>query len=294
MGSHSEKSGDGESGADSRFSWAAGRSGGTIIDRMPDLFPSLASFVLAAIVVCGAQLIYATVGFGAGMFAVSFLALILPDLGGAVAALLLLTLVTEVWVLGHEWRHARGRLLIGLVPAMALGLWLGTGGLARGDVSVLKRALGAVVLLAGVWFFVQDRVLTRFRSSTGNSDLKPRAFWIATPTGFFSGVLAGLFGTGGPPVIVLLRGYGLDKRSFRATILWYFLIMSGIRVVIYSGAGLLSNETVYAAAWLLPSTIAGILLGMTVHHRLSERQFGYAVAGLLIVLGALLLVGLGR
>ncbi len=67
---------------------------------MPELFPSVTVFVLCGLVVACAQMIYATVGFGAGMFSIALLAMLLPDLAGAVAALLLLTLVTEVWVKG--------------------------------------------------------------------------------------------------------------------------------------------------------------------------------------------------
>ncbi len=92
---------------------------------MPDLFGNLPSFVACALIMAGAQLIYATVGFGAGMFAVALMAIVLPDLTDAVVVLLILTFVTEVWVLIRAWRLARTRLLGWLAPGMAVGLWLG-------------------------------------------------------------------------------------------------------------------------------------------------------------------------
>ena len=49
---------------------------------MPPLFPTTASFLLSALIVAGAQTIYATVGFGGGMFAVALLALVLISLYG--------------------------------------------------------------------------------------------------------------------------------------------------------------------------------------------------------------------
>ncbi len=271
---------------------------------MPPLFPDWPTFALCALIMAAAQLIYATVGFGAGMFSVALLALVLPDLAPAVATLMVLTFVTEVWVLAHSWRQARGRLLIGLLPTMALGLWLGTHVLATADVSGLKRGLGFVVAAAGAWFLFQHQRAGRAPTYPAADEPRPepaspvtarrRRGWSALPAGLVSGVLAGMFGTGGPPVIVFLRAYGLDKGAFRATILWYFLIMSLVRAVTYTREGLLTTAELYAALWLLPASLIGMGLGMVVHHRVSERQFSLAVAVLLVLLGVLLVVGVGR
>lgn len=259
---------------------------------MPALFPDTATFVACCLIITGAQFIYATVGFGAGMFAVALLAMVLPDLKDAVATLLLLTLVTEIWVLAHAWRHARLWLLLGLLPTMALGMWLGTQILVSGDVGPLKRALGAVVAGAGIWFAFHER--RRNPAATDERPLAIRHTWTSLPAGLISGLLAGTFGTGGPPVIIYLKGYGLDKSAFRATLLWYFLIMSAVRGGTYLHAGVLGGSQLWAAVWLLPATVAGILAGMLVHQRLSERHFGLAVALLLVILGALLLAGVGQ
>ena len=107
-------------------------------------------------------------------------------------------------------------------------------------------------------------------------------------------MLTGLFGTGGPPVIVLLRGYRLDKGAFRATLLGYFFLMSFFRSSSYIWAGILTWDIVWAALWLMPATIIGVLLGMAAHHRLSEQSFGVVVSILLMLLGSLLLIGVSR
>ena len=61
---------------------------------MPELFPSVTDFVLCALIVAGGQLIYAAVGFGAGMFSIALLAMVVRDLVPSVVALCLLMLVT--------------------------------------------------------------------------------------------------------------------------------------------------------------------------------------------------------
>lgn len=266
---------------------------------LPPLFPTLTAFVLSAVIVAGAQVIYATVGFGAGMFSVALLALLLPDLSGAVAALLLLTLVTELWVLAHAWHHARVRLLLGLLPTTLLGLLIGTQILVSADVPGLKRALGGVVLAAGAWFVYRDlRTRETVRDDPSGALQHSRRgqvrAWLSLPAGLVSGLLAGLFGTGGPPVIVFLKSYHLDKSAFRATILWFFLLMSVVRGGAYLRAAVLAGDELRAALWLLPGSLAGTVLGSFVHHRLSEHVFARIVSILLMILGAVLLLTGGR
>jgi uncharacterized membrane protein YfcA len=270
---------------------------------MPELFPDFGSFLACALIMGVAQFVYATVGFGAGMFAIALLAMVLPELAGAVTVLLLLTFVTEVWVLAHDWRRARVRLLLGLVPAMAVGLWIGTQVLVSGDVGFLKRLLGLVVAGAGMWFLCEQRRRARvfglepdapLAAPRPESQRPPRPVWLGPLVGVLSGVLGGLFGTGGPPVIILLRAYRVDKGTFRATLLWYFYLMSLIRAGTYYHAGLLDLEICFAALWLLPASLVGIVAGMVVHRRLSETRFLAAVSALLIILGVLLVAGLQR
>jgi uncharacterized membrane protein YfcA len=178
-------------------------------------------------------------------------------------------------------------------------MWLGTEMLAAGNVAWLKRLLGAVVVAAGVWFLQQERRRARLeKAGPANEDERPPQTggrtWTSLPAGLAAGTLAGLFGTGGPPVIVYLKAYRLNKGAFRATLLWYFLLAGGLRIATYLRAGLLTGREVRSALWLLPASLAGMLLGMAIHRRLPERHFAIVVSVLLIFLGALLLLGGGK
>jgi len=200
----------------------------------------------------------------------------------------------------RSWRKARLRLLPGLLPTMVLGMWLGTKLLVVGDVTWLKHALGVVVLAAGAWFLYEERRGQTRPETAPLPAVEPRprargaACWLSLPIGLASGVLGGLFGTGGPPVIVFLKGYRLDKSAFRATLLWFFLLSSFIRAGSYLQAGILTGNEVVAAVWLLPPSLFGMVLGMLAHRRMSERHFAAAVSVLLMLLGALLTVGVGQ
>lgn len=262
---------------------------------MPDLFGDFVSFLACVLIMAVAQLIYATVGFGAGMFAVALMALVLPDLTGIVVVLLLLTFVTEVWVLARNWRWARIRLLGWLVPGMAAGLWLGTRVLVTTDTSLLKQLLGLMIMAAGLYFIVENRA-RRWNHPTGVTEASSprRGVWISLPVGLLSGLLGGLFGTGGPPVIIYLRASRLDKSAFRSTILTYFFLMSLLRGWTYAGADLFTIDRAVAAGMLLPGSVVGIILGMIAHNHVSEHRFGQIVSILLVALGILLAAGAGR
>lgn len=262
---------------------------------MPDLFGHPLPLIACVLIMAGAQLIYATVGFGAGMFAVTLMAMVLPDLTGVVVVLLILTLVTEVWVLTRAWRQARIRLVVWLVPGMAVGLWLGTRILVTTDVGLLKQFLGWVVAGAGLYFAFENRVRRGTQNPEESEKCLPLSVsWISLPVGFLSGVLGALFGTGGPPVIIFLRACRLDKATFRSTILMYFLLMSLLRAGTYTTAALFTMDRVWAAALLLPGSIAGVIVGTVIHNRISDRLFSQVISVLLIVLGLLLASGAGR
>ncbi len=253
------------------------------------------TFIACILIMAVAQVIYTAVGFGAGMFAVTMMALVLPDLTDIVVVLLLPTLAVEMWVVARTWRQVKTNLLGWLVPGMAAGLWLGTRVLVTTDVSLLKRLLGLVVMAAGLYFMYEQRVRRGDQNLTQNDPhRRSNTAWISLPAGLLSGILGAMFGTAGPPVIIFLRGYRLSKAAFRSTILIYFLLMSLIRAGTYSTAGLVTADRAFAAALLLPSSVAGIIIGTIIHDRISEQRFSQVISVLLVVLGTLLVAGVGR
>lgn len=262
---------------------------------MPDLFGSLLTYIGCALIMAVAQLIYATVGFGAGMFAVSLMALLLPDLTGIVVVLLVLTFITEVWVLTRSWRQVRFRLLSWLVPGLAVGLYLGTRILVSTDIGLLKQLLGILVSGMGLYFVMQGKDANDGqRPARCESRLSATASWLSLPIGLLSGTLGAMFGTGGPPVIIFFRACRLDKTAFRSTILMFFLLMSLLRAGTYATADLFTVDRILAAALLIPGSLAGTVVGTLIHDRISEDHFRRVVSMLLVVLGALLVAGAGR
>ena len=259
---------------------------------MEAVFPDLTTWWLFAATIVVAQIVYATVGFGAGMLTLAVMAHFVHDVTGVISVLLVHTFLSEVMILARSWRQVRWRMIVALLLPMALGVWLGALGLSHlseADVAGLKRGLGLVVALAGLWFLWSEARRGAVATSPAEAPGLPRP-GAALLCGLASGLLGGLFGTGGPPVIVFLKTCRLDKHGFRATIIAYFFLMSVARGGSYVQQGLLQSEHALAALVLLPAAVSGTLIGMTTHDRVPEQLFARVVSVVLMLLGLLLVV----
>ena len=112
---------------------------------------------------------------------------------------------------------------------------------------------------------------------------------LAPPVGLVSGVLNGLFGTGGPPVIIWYHLADVGKSAFRANLMTIFLLMTLVRAPSYAAAGLITTPRLWSALAVAPAVVCGAWWGHRAHVRISERTFRRLVALLLAVIGAGLL-----
>lgn len=227
-----------------------------------------------------AEAIYVLLGFGAGLVAVGALALLFPDVRDGVVLLLLVNLPTEVFVVWSSWREVNWRGVAVLMVGIAIGIPVGAWFLGRSNPGVLLTALGVVLLVVGTGFLSAPRERTvRWPG------------WVAGPVGLSSGLLTGLFGTGGPPLVLYYQLSGTDKAAFRGNLMAIFLLMTLVRVPSYAGMGLITAERLWSSLVVLPAVLAGAWLGNRLHLRIEEATFRRLVAGALVVLGGLLIAG---
>jgi uncharacterized membrane protein YfcA len=244
------------------------------------MFSSPWQLVAVGLVLVAAEAIYVLLGFGAGLVAVGALALLLPDVRDGVVLLLLVNLPAEVFVVCTSWRDVNWRGVAILMVGVAMGIPVGAWALGWSNPAILLTALGAVLLVVGAGFILVPR--ERVVRWPG---------WAAGPIGLSSGLLTGLFGTGGPPLVLYFQLSGADKAAFRGNLMAIFLLMTVIRVPSYFGMGLITAERLWSSLAVLPAVLAGAWIGNRLHLRIDEGTFRRLVAGALMVLGALLLLG---
>ncbi len=107
--------------------------------------------------------------------------------------------------------------------------------------------------------------------------------------GVFSGLIAGLLGTGGAIRGITLAAYNLKMDAFIATSAIIDLAIDSCRSVVYSINGYVHKHDLYLIPILLIVSIAGTFIGKLFLTKISEKQFKSIVLILVLVTGIITL-----
>ena len=245
----------------------------------PTFFDSVPAYLAACVIVVVSQIVYVLFGFGSGLVLVGLLALVVPDLRDVVVLVLLVNVPAELFVVYRSRRSIRWKGVATIGIGVAAGIPLGTVILRGGDPTVLLGILGVALLVIATAFLRLD---DGFRFDP--------PWWTAAPTGVLSGVLTGMFGTGGPPLIVYYRLIGLPKAEFRGNLMAIFLLMTCVRIPSYVVGGLITAPRVAAGVAVLPAVLAGAWIGHRIHVDVPEPTFRRWIALGLFAIGVVLLI----
>lgn len=234
---------------------------------------------LSALVVAAAAVVRGAFGFGDALVAMP---LLVAMLGARTATPLVAILMAAAGLLVFaEARHAidwRGaaRLLAGAVPGALLG--------AAALRALPERWLALALGIGLVGFGLQGLLI---RPATGDA---PRSAHWAWPLGFLAGALGGSLNTAGPPMVVFATLRRWPPARTRGTLQGVFLPLSIVVLSSHALGGLWTAEIGLLAAACAPALLLGTLLGGALGRRIPADRFQRLLYGLLIVLGALLLM----
>lgn len=198
-------------------------------------------------------------------------------------ALALLTVplfVTNIWQSlhgGHGGEVLRRFWLLALV--LIVGIGLGTRLLVALDPRTLYLVMGVMVLIYPVLSVLNPT----FR-------VPPQAEgWLGPVIALPSGLIGGMSGFFGPPLILFLAGLRLGKDVFVAAVALIFLSGAIALTVFLAGHGVLGRDDLTASVAALAPALAGIYLGQRVRARISQRVFERALLVVLVLIGINLL-----
>lgn len=236
--------------------------------------------ILSSIIVTIAFLIRGLTGFGSGLLMVPLLLLFL-DMRLVVPTAVSLAVLCGIFLIStfqtRKW--VRKDVLLMMIAGVAIGTPLGAYVLASYKSSLLKRLFGL--------FLSAYALKMLFGGSGKDREIKNYVGLIA---GFLGGCLGGMFGTGGPPVIIYLNRKIKDKRAFRATLILYFLVANTWQFVIFCYARLINGEVLKFVLYLVPAFIIGNLVGSILHIKVNQVLFNRIVALVLLITGVFLIV----
>ncbi|WP_298633808.1 sulfite exporter TauE/SafE family protein [uncultured Umboniibacter sp.] len=243
--------------------------------------------VLLALIVFGAFAVGAMTGFGSVVLALSVGALII-DLPSLVVILVPLTLLMNLPLAWRNRSHIDWSLLLKVIlpfmlSGMAIGYWLPQ--IFPEDILTLVFA-SFILLLSGQALLQLKSLPVDAVVDSRNTSVQQtkRASLIGV-----SGVIHGMYASGGPLLVYAMSKAAKGKAAFRATLVTVWLSLNSVLTVAYLIDGRLLAQG-YSIALLAPMVLAGAWVGNWMHHRVDEASFLQLVYGLLAVVAILLIL----
>ncbi|MDM8519265.1 sulfite exporter TauE/SafE family protein [Anaerolineales bacterium HSG6] len=236
----------------------------------------LTSILLTMIILFIAAGTKATFGFGDALLAMPLLAFIwsMQTVSPLVA---FLGVTVSFIVLWQDWHKvdfkAAWRLIIASTLGIPLGLWI----LTNAPESIVKRVLGTILILFGLYNLLKPSLFSLKNDNWGYL------------FGFIAGMLGGAYNTSGPPVVIYgtLRCWPPDQ--FRATLQGHFLFTAVLIFLGHGIQGLWTWQVFQLYLFSLPGILLAIFLGGKLNQRLDPEQFTRLLYMGIIVLGLFLL-----
>jgi len=236
-----------------------------------------AAWLLGAVVIVAAHVVFGLAGFGTGLVAMAFLPFIMTT-SDAVVLMTVLTIVFAVVLYVPLRREVTPRPLVALLLGSLAGTPAGVWVLAVAPADVVNRLIGLMLVVVVTLEF--SGKFPRRLSAPG---------W-GVGAGVLAGVLGGAVGLPGPPVIIYATTQGWGPRTFKANLQAFFLVNQTVILVGYAIAGLVTDEVVRLTGVYLVPALAGTLVGMSLFTRVDVVRFRRIVFVLLFVSGLVLLV----
>ncbi len=191
---------------------------------------SATQLISALVIILSAYIVRGIAGFGSGLIAIPFLALMLP----VSITVPMIGLLDYIASLSHGVKlrsDIRWKQILPLVPFSLIGVLLALYLFNTLNPQFLKKSLGGFVIIYALYSIFTIKPHTH------------SSFLWALPGGILGGLIGALFGTGGPFYVIYLQLQGLGKTTFRATIATIFLLDGSTRIIAYTINGFYSIDT---------------------------------------------------
>ncbi len=225
--------------------------------------------IFGFIIILFAAAIQGATGFGFSLISVPLLMIFLsPKI--AIPVVLIHTIILNAIIIFELKKKLDLKKIWPLMIAGLLGMPIGTYALVIINTEIIKVIAGGVIIIFSI------ALLLGYKKSVKNEKI---AF---LPIGILSGFLNGSTSMSGPPIVLFYSNQGLDKQSFRANLVIYFLFLNIVTAISYLIAGVFNGLVIKYSLIFLPIMIAGTLIGMVLTRRINEKTFKKVI--LLIVL----------
>lgn len=214
-------------------------------------------------------------GFGTNILAMPLLVFLGYAVVEAVVIVITINLFLNIAILVENKKFKLSSLkdISVLVVFGVLFTFVGQYFLKNTNPDVLKIILGAMIILT-----VLNKIL-KINFVVKNKE----KYYI--PIGIVSGLLNGIAGLGGLPVLILLSNSKMEKDKFRTTLVSYFLVMNIVAIIGYVINGLYSSYIFMNIGIVLPVAVIAAMFGVYLSRRVSDKWFQRVLLGILLIFG---------
>jgi uncharacterized membrane protein YfcA len=145
----------------------------------------------------------------------------------------------------------------------------------------MRMILGVMLIILSLYFaFFKDKIQKFIRPTRG---------W-QLGTGMASGVMGGLFGMHGPPVVLYLIVSEPDKNHYMGMIQTYAVITNVVMLSVRAYNGYVTPAVGTTYLYAMGGLVIGVLAGNWAFSRIPNRLFTYLVYAYIGISGAIILL----
>lgn len=229
----------------------------------------------------GASFIQRTIGFGFGIFIMTALPFLMPSYAEAVTLSGLLSLTSATVVMIQFVKYVTWKRLLPMVGAFVVFSTAAILLLDKMEGPTMRRILGLMLLFLSFYFAFFKEKLQRY--------IKPIPGWLLG-TGSVSGVMGGLFGMHGPPIVLYLIVSEPSKNHYMGMIQTYAVITNITMLAVRAYNGYVTPTVGITYLYALGGLIVGIIAGNWAYKRIPNRLFTYIVYAYIGISGAIILL----
>lgn len=222
---------------------------------------------------------------GIGVVAVPMMTLAVSPVMAASITLpiLLVQDVVSVWSFRKSWD--RGILML-MLPAAAVGIFLGWALAALVDEAAVELAVGAI----SVVFALQRLWAERAVKASDQIAPGPGRPWLGAICGAAAGFTSQIAHAGGPPFQIYVLPRRLPRDTFIGTSALFFGVVNWMKVPAYVALGQFTPKVLATAGVMLPLAVASTWAGVWLVRRVPSEGFYKVIYGLLVLVGGKLMV----
>ncbi len=240
---------------------------------------SIEIIILLSITCFTGAVIQTVTGFGFGIFAMTLLPYFVSSYVSSVTLSTSFSFVIVLIATVQLRKQIDYKLLIAPLFGYALtNAFIIAFSVTQSD-DTLKKMLGVFLFLLSIYFmFYSHKIKIKAKFTNG------------IIAGGISGILGGLFGTGGPPIVIYFLSTTTDSVKYLATIQCYFLLSNAFNLFNRALNGLFTEEIMQLWVFGLVAIGVGMFAGKKINKKVDDKLLRKMVYGFMSISGLIMIL----